>query len=197
VEKTYNSAQAALIETRYLNLDKVEANPMLGTPFMMETLGRQIREAKSAKTTGTQTLLGTQCDRIELDTQELLQRFGASSLLGIKKLLGSLAPRSEAWISREWGIPVRLELPGADGGPALTFKFDELAVDSEALKDGLRLSVPEGTRRVCLTADLADPQWETKKNAAVRKALEPKPGTHGVGDAPANGSGGSADVVGG
>jgi hypothetical protein len=183
VEKTYNPAQGLLIEKKFLNLEKADTNPMVGAQASMEDLGRRIREAKTGKITGKETLIGFECDCMELETKELVRGLSSSGVLGNKKLLGQLGPTVKAWISRDWGIPLQVELSGANGKAAMTFKFTELKVNSDAVKDHLGLTVPDGTRRVSVTVDLADPQWESKMNAEIRKATEPKPQSSG-GDAP-------------
>ena len=44
----------------------------------------------------------------------------------------------------------------------------------------MHLDAPAGTRKVSVTADLADPQWESKMDEALRdlvtKAMQEKPG---------------------
>lgn len=174
VERTYNPAQGLLIEKKFLNLEKAEVNPMIGAQASMEDLGRRIREAKSAKIVGKETLIGYECDRVELETKELVQGISSDGVLGNRKLLGALGPTTTAWVCRQWGIPVQVELPGSDGKPAMTFKFTELKVNSDGVKERLTLAVPKGTRRVSVTVDLADPNWESKMQAELRKAIDPK-----------------------
>jgi outer membrane lipoprotein-sorting protein len=174
VEKTYNPAQGLLVEKRFTNLDKAEANPMIAAQASMEDLGRRVREAKSATTVAKETLIGFECDVLEIETKELLQGLSSGGVLGGGKVAKSFGPKMKAWISREWGIPLQVEIPGTDGKPAMTFKFTELKVNSEQIADRLWLSVPKGTRHVVLDVDLADKDWETKMQAELRKATEPK-----------------------
>jgi outer membrane lipoprotein-sorting protein len=181
IEKTYNPAQGLLIEKRFANLDKAETNPMIAAQASMEDLGRRVREAKSATNVGKETVIGFECDVIDLETRELLQGLSSDGVFGGGKVAKSLGPKMKAWISREWGIPLRIEIPAPEGKPAMTFKFTELKVNSERIADRLGLSVPKGTRHVVLNVDLADREWESKMQAELRKAIEPGPKESGSG----------------
>jgi hypothetical protein len=141
----------------------------------MEELGRRVREAKSATTVAKETLIGFDCDVIELETKELQQGLSPGGVLGSSKVTKALGPKLKAWVSREWGIPIQIEIPNPEGKPAMTFKFTELKVNSEQLGERLLLSVPKGTRHVVVTVDLADQKWESKMQAELRKAYEVKP----------------------
>jgi hypothetical protein len=175
VEQTYNPAQGLLIERRYLNLEKSEVNPMVGAQTSMEDLGRRIREAKSAQVVGKESLIGFECDLYQLDTKELMQRLAAGGVLSSKRIQDQLGPTVKAWICREYGIPVKVEIAGTEGkASAMTFKFTELKVNTGVGKEALSLSVPRGTQRVSVTADLSDPEWEPKLESSLRKALEEK-----------------------
>jgi outer membrane lipoprotein-sorting protein len=172
VEQTYNPAQGLVIEKRYLHLEKADVNPMVAAQASMEDFGRRIREAKSAQVVGKETVIGYECDVVQLDTKELIQQIANGGVLTSKKILDQLGPTTKAWVCRDYGLPVKVDIPGADGKPAMSFEFKELKVNT-GVKDGaLRLEVPRGTRRVSVTADLADPGWEAKMNADVRKATE-------------------------
>jgi hypothetical protein len=173
VEKTYNPVQGLLIEKRFVNLEKAEVNPMVAAQASMEEIGRRIRGAKSSQTVTKETLIGFECDVLELETKEILQGLGSGGVLG-GRVSKSFGPKMKAWISREWGIPVQIEIPSPEGKPAMTFKFTELKVNSEQL-NRVFLSTPKGTRHVVVTVDLADKEWETKMQAELRKAIEPKP----------------------
>jgi hypothetical protein len=171
VEQTYNPAQGIIIEKRYLNLEKSTVNPMVGAQASMEDLGRRIRESK-AEVVGKETLIGFECDVIQLATKELLQKVSAGSVLNSPKILESLGTNAKAWVSRDWGLPVKIEIPGADGKPAMTFKFTELKMNTGVGKDTLRLGVPKAARRVSVTVDLADADWESKMQTELRKAVD-------------------------
>lgn len=178
VEQTYNPAQGLIIEKRFLNLEKAEANPMVGAQASMEDLGRRIREAKSGKIVGGETVIGYACQLVEIETKELMQGLAAGGVLNSRKTLESLGPTVKAWLCRDFGIPVKIEITGADGKPAMSFRFTELKVNTGVRKETLSLEAPRGTRRVSVTADLTDPEWEPKLNTDLRKAL-------GQGDKPA------------
>jgi outer membrane lipoprotein-sorting protein len=172
VEQTYNPAQGLLIEKRYLHLEKAETNPMIAAQASMEDFGRRIREAKSAQVVGKETFIGYECDVVRVDTKELMQQLAGRGVLTSKKIVDQLGATTKAWVCRDYGIPVKVDMPGADGKPAMSFEFKELKINT-GVKDGsLRLEVPRGTKRVSVTADLEDPNWETKLNADVRKATE-------------------------
>jgi outer membrane lipoprotein-sorting protein len=172
VEQTYNPAQGLLVEKRYLHLEKADSNPMVAAQASMEDFGRRIREAKSAQVIGKETVIGYSCDVVKLDTRELIQQLAGGGVLTSKKIVDQLGPTTKAWVCCDYGIPVKVDMPGADGKPAMSFEFKELKINT-GVKDGaLRLEVPRGTRRVSVTADLEDPNWESKLNADVRKATE-------------------------
>jgi outer membrane lipoprotein-sorting protein len=176
VEQTYIPAQGLLIEKRYLHLEKADTNPLVAAQASMEEFGRHIREAKSAKVVGKETLIGYECDVVELDTRELIRQIAGGVFAG-KKIVNQLGPTTKAWVCRDYGIPVKVEMPGPEGKLAMGFKFKELKVNT-GVKDGaLRLEVPPGTRRVSVTADLEDPNWKSKLNADVRRVTESSPGT--------------------
>lgn len=175
VEKTYNPAQGLVIEKRFVNLEKAEANPMIAAQASMEDLGRRVRGAKSATTIAKESLIGFECDVVEMETKELLSGLASGGVLGGSRVTKSLGPKIKAWISCDWGIPVQIEMPGPDGKPAMIFKFTELKVNHERLNERLGLTVPKGTRHVVVTVDLADREWESKMQAEIRKAVEPTP----------------------
>jgi outer membrane lipoprotein-sorting protein len=169
VEQTYNPAQGLLIEKRYLHLEKADTNPIVAVQASMEEFGRRIREAKSAQVVGKETLIGYECDVVQLDTLELIRQI-AGGALASKKIVNQLGPTTKAWVCHNFGIPVKVEMPGADGKPAMSFRFKELKVNTGVQDGTLRLQVPKGTRRVSVTADLEDPNWKSKLNADVRRA---------------------------
>jgi hypothetical protein len=171
VEQTYNPAQGLIIERRFLNLEKAESNPMVGAQASMEDLGRRIREAKSGKVVGEETVIGFACQVMELETKELMQRLAPGGVLSSPKTLESLGPTVKAWLCRDFGIPVKVEMIGTDGKPAMSFRFTELKVNTGVRKESLSLEAPRGTRRISVTADLTDPEWEPKLNGEVRKAM--------------------------
>jgi len=172
VEQTYNPAQGIIIEKRYLNLEKCPVNPMVGAQASMEDLGRRIREAKAAEVVGKETVIGYECDLIQVGTKELLQKVSGGGVLNNPKIVESLGANAKAWVSRDWGLPVKIEIPGADGKPAMTFRFTELKVNTGVGKQDLRLAAPKTARRVSVTIDLADADWESKMQTELRKLLD-------------------------
>ena len=54
----------------------------------------------------------------------------------------------------------------------MTFRFTELKMNTGVGKEALRLAAPKTARRVSVTVDLAQSDWEAKMQEELRKALD-------------------------
>src|SRR5947199_51900 len=113
-----------VIEKRYHNLEKAEENPIVATQTSIVEFGRLLREAKSAHSVGKEKLLAYDCDIIEADTKELIEKMGG--LVSAGKGNGLRDGKTKAWVAAGYGVPVKLEMYT----PAWSAASENVAQDS-------------------------------------------------------------------
>jgi len=175
VEQSYNPVQGVIVEKRYKNLDKSPTNPVLAFQASMYDFGRKLRDAKSRRAAGSETLLGQQCDIVEVDSKEVFQDMSTTGLFGGQRANDIRNGHTKVWLIRDYGLPVRIELFASDPKPIMSVAFTELKVNCGVGSTDLRLDAPAGTRKVSVTADLADPEWEKKMDESLKQLLTPAP----------------------
>jgi hypothetical protein len=173
VEQSYNPVQGVIIEKRFKNLDKSSINPALAYQACMYDFGRKLRDAKTRRPAGTETVLGHECDIVEVDTKEVFQDISTTGLLGGARGSSLRSGRTKVWLLRDFGLPVRIELFASDPKPVLSVAFTELKVNCGIGNADLHLDAPAGTRKVTVVADLADPDWEKKMDESLKQMLTP------------------------
>jgi hypothetical protein len=173
VEQSYNPVQGVIVEKRFKNLEKSPTNPLLAFQASMYDFGRKVRGAKTRRGHGTEMLLGHQCDVVEVDSSEVFQDVASSGLLGGSTGKELRNGRTKAWLMREYGLPVRIELFASDPKPVMSVAFTELKINAGVGTGDLQINAPAGTRRVVVTCDLADPEWEKKMDEELKKLLAP------------------------
>jgi outer membrane lipoprotein-sorting protein len=170
-ENSYNSGQGLIVEKRYKNLDKSSTNPLFAVWASMYDLGRKVQHASTRRVVGSESMLGYDCEIVELDSKELLENISLGGLVGGQRGSELRGGRSKVWVVREYGLPLRVELAVDQQKPVMTIAFTELRINSGITKDDLRLDAPNGTRKISVTADLADPEWETKMDTQLRELV--------------------------
>jgi outer membrane lipoprotein-sorting protein len=170
-EQSYNPVQGVIVEKRYKNLEKSPTSPLIALQASMYDFGRKVRTAQSRRPVGTESLLGHSCDVVELESKELFQDIATSGLLGGQRGDDLRNGRTKVWVIREYGLPVRIELYAKSPKPSMSVVFTELKVNAGVGSADMRLDAPPGTRRVVVTADLADPEWEKKMDEELKRAL--------------------------
>jgi hypothetical protein len=179
VEQSYNPVQGVIVEKHYKNLDKSPINPLLAYQASMYDFGRKLRDAKTRRPAGTATMLGHPCDIVEVDSKEVFQDLSTTGLLGSQRVKELRDGRTKVWLMREYSLPLRIELFASDPKPVMSMAFTELKVNCGVASSEMRLGAPPGTRKVMVTADLADPDWEKKMEDTLKELLTlptpPKP----------------------
>lgn len=180
LEQSYNPVQGVIIEKHFKNVEKAATNPLLASQASMYEFGRKLRDAKTRRSAGTAAVLGHTCDIVEVDTQEIFQDISATGLLGKQRGNELRNGRTKVWLMQEYGLPLRIELFAGDPKPIMSVAFTELKVNCGIGNGDLRIDAPVGTRKVSVTADLADPEWEKKMDETLKQLLTPpaapKPG---------------------
>jgi hypothetical protein len=171
VEQSYNPVQGVIIEKRFKNFDKSPTNPLLAFQASMYDFGRKLRDAKSRRPAGTEALLGHPCDVVEVDSKEVFQDISTTGLFGGHRGNDLRNGRTKVWLMRDYDLPVRIELFAGDPKPIMSVAFTELKVNCGIGSADLRLDAPAGTRKVTVTADLADPDWEKKMDETLKQLL--------------------------
>jgi outer membrane lipoprotein-sorting protein len=168
-EQIYQPSMRMVIERRYLHLNRAEENPIVAIQTSLVSLGQLLREAKSAHSVGKEKLLGYDCDVVEADSRELIQKLGG--LISSGKSGGLRDGKTKAWIADGYGVPVKLEMYTAANNLGMSMTMDELQFNTGVKPDELRLDVPAGTKRVSIDVDLADKDWQEKMGQSLRKAV--------------------------
>jgi outer membrane lipoprotein-sorting protein len=169
-EQEYAPLMGMVIERKYRNLDKADENPIIALQTSIVDLGRHLRETKSLRTTGSEKVLEYDCDVVEADSKEFLEKMGG--LLSLGKSSGLLSGKTKAWIVRGYGVPVKMEMYTAAGNLGVAFTVEELRFNTGVKPEELRLDVPEGTKKVSVEVDLAAKDWQQKMNQDLRKAID-------------------------
>jgi outer membrane lipoprotein-sorting protein len=168
-EQIYQPAMGMVIEKKYLNLQKADENPILALQTSMVQAGRLLREAKSAKTLGQEKLLGYECEIVEADSKEILEKMG--DLVSPTKGNGVNSGKVKAWVVSGYGVPLKLEVYTAAGNLAASLSMEELQLNTGVKPEELKLAVPSGTKKVSIDVDMAARDWERKMNQDLQKAV--------------------------
>jgi hypothetical protein len=169
-EQEYQPAMGMVIEKRYHHLDKADTNPIIALQTSLIEFGRLLREAKSAHSVGKEKLLDYDCDLVEVDSRELVEKLGG--LVGTGKGNGLRDGKTKAWVSTAYGVPVKLEMYTAAGNLGMSMAMDELQFNTGVKPEDLRLDVPPGTKKVSIDVDLAEKDWQQHMNQDLRKAVD-------------------------
>lgn len=167
-EQVYQPAMGMVIEKRYLHLDKAPENPIVAIQTSIVALGRLLREAKSAHVVGKEKVLGYDCDILEADSKELIERMGGLVSAGKGGLRDG---KTRAWVASGYAVPVKLEMYTPAGNLGMSMTMDELRFNTGVKPEDLRLDVPAGTRKVSIDVDLAESDWQQKMGQDLRKAV--------------------------
>lgn len=168
-EQIYQPAMGMVIEKKYLNLNKTDENPILALQTSMVQAGQLLREAKSGKAVGKEKVLEYDCDIIEADSKEILQKMG--DLVSPTKGNGIHEGKVKAWVVAGYGVPLKLEVYTAAGNLAASLAMEELQLNPGVKAEELKLAVPAGTKKVSIDVDVAAQDWEKKMNQDLQKAM--------------------------
>jgi outer membrane lipoprotein-sorting protein len=171
VEQSYNPVQGVIIEKRFRNLEKVMTSPLISLHASMYDFGRKVRGAQSRRPMGMETVLGHPCDVVELDSREMFHDLSSSGLLSGQRGNELRNGRTRVWMNREFGLPMRIEIFSSGVKPIMTLVFTELKINSGVSSADLKLDVPSGARKISVTADVTDPDWEKKMEEELRRLL--------------------------
>jgi hypothetical protein len=169
-EQEYQPAMGMVIEKRYRHLDKADENPIIATQTSIVEFGRLLREARSARSVGKQKVLDYDCDIIEADSKEIIEKMGGIVTSG--KNNGLRDGRTKAWVATGYGVPVKLEMYTAAGNLAMSMTMEELRFNTGVKPEDLRLNVPAGTKKVSIDVDVAEKDWQQRMNQDLRKAVD-------------------------
>jgi hypothetical protein len=170
-ERTYNAGATFAVEHRYRNLQKLPVHPSVAGQLSMAQFGRVIREIKMVQALGNETLLGQECQIVRFSNKEL------SDNLLAKGLIGELAPQfldkgmTKAWVTRDHGLPLRVEIYSNEGKPAVVYSFSEIKINSGLKATDLRIPAPRNVVWLNVTADVSVPGWEEIEDKEVQKQL--------------------------
>jgi outer membrane lipoprotein-sorting protein len=170
IEQIYQPTMGMVIEKKYLNLDKAEDNPIIAIQTSIVDFGRRLHEAKSAHSIGKEKLLDYECDIVEADSREIVERMGG--LVSAGKSDGLLGGKIKAWVARGYGVPVKLEMYTAAGNLAVSLAMEELRFNTGVKPEDLRLNVPAGTKKVSIEVDVTEKDWQQKMSRELQKAIE-------------------------
>jgi hypothetical protein len=141
----------------------------------MVECGRLLREARSAHPIGKEQLLEYDCDIVEAESREILEKMG--DLVSPSKNSALLGGKVKAWVVSRYGVPAKLEIYTASGNLAAALTMDELQFNTGVKPDELKLSTPAGTRKVSIDVDVAAKDWQQKMEQDLRDAVAALTGT--------------------
>jgi outer membrane lipoprotein-sorting protein len=168
-EQVYQPAMGMVIEKRYLHLDKAEENPIIATQTSIIALGRILREARSAHAVGKEKVLDYDCDILEADSKELIEKMGG--IVNSGKGGGLRGGKTKAWVASGYSVPVKLEMYTTAGNLGMSMSMDELQFNTGVKPEEMRLKVPAGTKKVSIDVDLAVSDWQQKMGQDLRQAV--------------------------
>jgi hypothetical protein len=169
VEQIYQPTLGMVFEKKYLNLDKIDENPILALQTSMVECGRLLREAKSAHPIGKEKLLTYDCEVIEADSREIMEKMG--DLVSPSKNGALLGGKIKAWVVDGFGVPVKLEIYTVAGNLAASLAMEEIQFNTGVKPEDLKLVVPVGTKKVSIEVDVAEKDWQHKMEQDLRKAV--------------------------
>jgi outer membrane lipoprotein-sorting protein len=169
VEQVYRPTMGMIIERRYLNLSSTDENPSLALQTSMAEAGRLLREAQSARALGNEKVLDYDCDVVEASSKEILEKMG--DLLSPGKNRALLGGKVKAWIVRQFGVPVKLEIYTAAGNLAAALTMEELKFNTGVKPEEMKLDAPAGTKKVSIDVDVTEMGWQRKMEQALRQAV--------------------------
>jgi hypothetical protein len=170
-ERTYNGGSEYGVEKQYRNLQKLPVHPSLAAQLSMAQFGRVIRDIRHVQVLGTEMMLGQECQIVRFSNRELADDLGAKGLIGEAGSKFIEKGMTRAWVTREHGLPVRIDIYGNDGTPAVVFRFSELAINRGLKVSELRIPVPKSVVWINVTSDVGVANWEEIEDREIRKQM--------------------------
>lgn len=104
------------------------------------------------------------CNVVEFLNKDLMQNLFAKGLMGGVNADLLAKGRTTFWVTKEEGLPIKIETTANDGSVAIFMLFKELKINSDLHPGEVVLGNPIGTRLFRTTVDLRDKDWEQKMN---------------------------------
>jgi hypothetical protein len=169
-EQEYQPAMGMVIEKRYRHLEKADENPIIAIQTSIVEFGRLLKEATSTHPVGKEKLLDYECDVVEANSKEIVEKMGG--LVSAGKGNGLRDGKTKAWVATGYGVPLKLEMYTAAGNLGMSMAMEELQFNTGVKPEELRLDVPAGTKKVSIDVDLAEKDWQQHMNQDLRKAVD-------------------------
>jgi hypothetical protein len=112
------------------------------------------------------------CYVVEFPNKDLLGKLFGRGLVGTGASELLKDGKTTAWITRAEGLPIRLETTANDGRVAVYACFTDLKINIGMHPAEVVLGAPPGVRLFSAVADLKDPSWEEKMDAAINAQIE-------------------------
>lgn len=116
------------------------------------------------------------CHIVEYRNKDVVQA------LTSRKMLGGLPPdtlvegRTRVWITREEGLPLKIDITDNEGRTALFCMLKEVSINMNLKPGDLALGVPPGTQLIAMTADMSRSDWETRMEESFAKEISRREG---------------------
>jgi outer membrane lipoprotein-sorting protein len=169
IEQIYQPTMGVVIEKKYLNLNKTDENPILALQTSMVQCGKLLREAKSAHPIAKEKVLQYDCEVIEADSKEVMEKMGDLVSPGKNSALQN--GKIKAWVVNGYGVPVKLEIFTTAGNLAASLTMEDLQFNTGVKAEELKLDLPADTKKVSIEVDLAEKDWQQKMERDLRKAV--------------------------
>jgi len=102
------------------------------------------------------------CHVVEYLNKDLMQNLFAKGLMGEASVDLVSKGRTTFWVTKEEGLPIKIETTANDGSVAIFMLFKDLKINSDLHPGEVVLGNPAGTRLFRTLADLRDKDWSRK-----------------------------------
>lgn len=102
------------------------------------------------------------CHVVEFPNKDVLSHLLSRKLMGDSSTEILQKGKTTAWITKDTGLPIKLETTASDGRVVVYVCFTEIKVNTGLKSSEVVLGAPAGSMLVRATADLKDRDWEKK-----------------------------------
>ena len=111
------------------------------------------------------------CNVVEFLNKDLMQNLLAKGLVGDGNVDLLSKGRTTFWVTKEEGLPIKIETTANDGSTAIFMLFKELKINSDIHPGEVVLGNPAGTRLFRTLVDLRDKDWNKKMDDDLNAQL--------------------------
>jgi hypothetical protein len=111
------------------------------------------------------------CYIVQFANSAVLETLFARGLLADRSVTPLLKGTTTFWVTREHGLPLKMEVTDDRGHVVIYYGFNELKVNTGLRPADLSVNAPRGTRRLSAGADMTDSRWEEKMERELQRQI--------------------------